>query len=58
MPTSPSKGLDCDPAEQNERQAFLDQLYIKSGRDRKNHPLYSTYTGLYQEWTQQQRDEP
>lgn len=43
----------CDPVEQQERQDFLDTLYRQAGRDRKDHPAYGTYTGLYQEWTQQ-----
>lgn len=42
----------CDPAEQQERQDFLDTLYHQAGRDRKDHPAYGTYTGLYQEWAQ------
>lgn len=40
--------------EQQLRQDLLDDLYLRSGRGRKHHPLYSTYTGLWQEWTQAQ----
>ncbi len=43
----------CDPAEQEARQQFLDELYRAAGRDRKDHPYHSSYTGLYQEWSTQ-----
>ena len=33
-----------------QRQDFLDSLYLQYGRDKKNHPMYSVYTGLYQQW--------
>lgn len=33
-----------------QRQDFLDSLYIQYGRDKKEHPMYSVYTGLYQQW--------
>ena len=42
----------CDPTEQQARQDLLDDLYHRSGRDRKNHPMHALYTGLWQEWTQ------
>ena len=42
---------DCHPVEQQLRQDFLDDLYRRDGRDRKEHPHYSTYTGLFQHWT-------
>jgi len=45
---------DCDPVEQQLRQDLLDDLYRRAGRDRKDHPYYSLYTGLFQEWTQPQ----
>ncbi len=51
--TQPSYHPDCNPVEQLARQELLDDLYRRSGRDRKDHPLHSTYTGLWQEWTQQ-----
>jgi hypothetical protein len=50
--TQPSYHPDCNPVEQLARQELLDDLYRRSGRDRKDHPLHSTYTGLWQEWTQ------
>ncbi len=56
MPTQPSNANPCDPAKQQQRQEFLDALYRQSGRDRRGSNGYSTYTGLYQEWTQQQSD--
>lgn len=45
---------DCDPVEQQLRQDLLDDLYRRAGRDRKDHPYYNLYTGLFQEWTQPQ----
>jgi hypothetical protein len=47
---------NCDPVEQQARQDFLDELYRAAGRDRLEHPDYSLYTGLYQQWTQQQTE--
>jgi len=47
---------NCDPVEQQARQDFLDELYRAAGRDRLEHPDYSLYTGLYQQWTQQQSE--
>jgi hypothetical protein len=26
----------------------LEALYVKDGRDKRDHPMYSLYTGLYQ----------
>lgn len=43
---------ECDPTEQQARQDLLDDLYRRSGRDRKEHPMHALYTGLWQEWTQ------
>lgn len=41
----------CNPVRQQLRQDLLDQLYLKAGRDRKNHPQHATYTGLWMEMT-------
>lgn len=41
---------DCHPLQEQAKVDFLEQLYRSAGRDRKDHPLYSTYTGLYLEW--------
>lgn len=30
------------------RQDALDRLFVEDGRDKKEHPLYALYTGLYQ----------
>ena len=30
------------------RQDALDCLFVEDGRDKKDHPMYSLYTGLYQ----------
>lgn len=43
---------ECNPVEQQVRQDLLDDLYLRSGRDRKGHPMHAVYTGLWQEWTQ------
>lgn len=48
---------ECDPTEQQARQDLLDDLYRRSGRDRKEHPMHALYTGLYQEWTAAQSQE-
>jgi len=55
MTTQPPSPNQCDPTAQLQRQELLEQLYVASGRDRKSHPKHSLYTGLYQEWTQQQQ---
>jgi len=49
--TQPSYHPDCNPVEQQARQDLLEDLYRRSGRDRKDHPMHSLYTGLWQEWT-------
>lgn len=36
--------------EDQQRQDFLDSLYLQYGRDKKDSPMYSVYTGLYQQW--------
>jgi hypothetical protein len=33
------------------RADLLDKLYFWDGRDKKDHPLHSTYTGLYRKYT-------
>lgn len=35
------------------RADFLEKLYFEYGRDKKGHPLHSTYTGLYLEYLDQ-----
>lgn len=54
MTTQPRYMHECNPVEQQERQNLLDELYVASGRDRKNDPNHGTYTGLWREWTAQQ----
>lgn len=34
---------------EEQRQAFLERLYIASGRDKAEHPLHGLYTGLKQD---------
>ena len=41
---------NCHPASELPKVEFLEQLYRAAGRDRKDHPMYGLYTGLYQEW--------
>lgn len=41
--------------EDQRRADFLDSLYLQDGRDAKDHPLHSLYTGLYIQWV---ADEP
>jgi len=33
------------------RADLLDKLYFWDGRDKKDHPLHATYTGLYRKYT-------
>jgi hypothetical protein len=41
---------DCHPSQEQAKYEFLEELYRSAGRDRNEHPLRGTYTGLYQEW--------
>ena len=41
--------------EDQRRADFLDSRYLADGRDSKDHPLHSLYTGLYIQWV---ADEP
>lgn len=50
--TQPRYMAGCNPVEQQARQNLLEDLYRRSGRDRKNHPMHSLYTGLWREWTE------
>lgn len=54
MSTQPSYISECNPVEQQARQDLLDDLYRRSGRADLpyGHPLRSTYTGLWQDYTQ------
>jgi len=42
--------------EDQRRADFLDSLYIQEGRDSKDHPLHSVYTGLYMQWVANEPD--
>ena len=48
---------ECDPIEQQKRSEFLDDLYMKSGRQDKGHEFHSRYTGLYQEYMKSKENE-
>lgn len=41
---------NCHPRTELPKVEFLEQLYRAAGRDRKGHPDYGLYTGLYQNW--------
>ena len=41
---------DCHPSQEQIKYEFLEELYRNAGRNRKEHPLCGTYTGLYQDW--------
>ena len=36
----------CDPRVQQKVQERLDELYVRDGRHRPDHPDHATYTGL------------
>lgn len=48
--TSPSFMPGCNPLLQLARVELLDTLYAYDGRDRSDHPLHHTYTGLWQKY--------
>jgi len=37
---------------QDARQRFLDKLFFLDGRDKPDHPLHNTYTGLYMQYVE------
>ena len=41
--------------EDQRRTDFIDLLYLQDGRFSKEHPLHSLYTGLYEQWVQNER---
>lgn len=45
--------MTCNHIEQQQRQEYLEGLYALDGRDNPAHPLWGTYTGLYQQRMQQ-----
>jgi len=60
MPTQPSYMAECNPVEQQARQDLMEDLYSRSGRADLpyGHPLRSTYTGLWIEYTQTPTTQP
>lgn len=40
-------------AEDEQRVRTLDELYFQDGRDKRDHPMHSTYTGLWQQHQEQ-----
>ncbi len=40
----------CNPLVQLARTELLDALYAYDGRERSDHPLHHTYTGLWQQY--------
>lgn len=60
MPTQPSYMSECNPVEQQARQDLMEDLYRRSNRADLpyGHPLRSTYTGLWIEYTQTSTTQP
>jgi hypothetical protein len=40
--------IGWDTIEEEKRVLFMDHMYKIDGRDKKDHPLHGTYTGLWQ----------
>lgn len=38
----------ADVLRQQARQDELDRLFVEDGRDKKEHPLFALYTGVFQ----------
>jgi hypothetical protein len=49
--TPPPKLNFTKAAAEMARADYLDELFLKDGRDQLSHPLHGTYTGLYQKYT-------
>lgn len=45
---------DCDPIEQNQRQALLESWYQADGRQDREHAMHGLYTGLAKQYRDQQ----
>lgn len=45
---------DCDPIEQNQRQDLLEAWYEADGRHDRSHPQHGLYTGLAEQYRDQQ----
>jgi hypothetical protein len=43
----------CDPRVQQKVQDRLDELYVRDGRYRPDHPFHSTYTGLFAKYAEE-----
>lgn len=48
---------NCNPAEQQARQDQLEAWYALDGRHNHDHPLHGTYTGLAQQYAQQEAEQ-
>ncbi len=44
---------DCDPRVQQKVQERLDELYVRDGRYRPDHPDHATYTGLFNKYAEE-----
>ena len=51
-PMIPSKPGAEDGQAMANRQAWLSELYLYDGRDKRDHPMHGTYTGLAQKYQQ------
>jgi hypothetical protein len=53
--TRPDPLIPCKPGAEdteamNNRVNWLDELYLRDGRDNKDHPQHGTYTGLHMKY--------
>ena len=48
---------DCDPIQQQAIQDRLEAWYALDGRHNHDHPLHGTYTGLAQQYAQQEAEQ-
>ena len=53
--TRPDPLIPCKPGAEdteamNNRVNWLDELYLRDGRDSKDHPQHGTYTGLHMKY--------
>jgi mRNA-degrading endonuclease YafQ of YafQ-DinJ toxin-antitoxin module len=46
--------LDCHPTTENQKIELMERLYFEQGRDKRDHPMHGSYTGLYRQHVQSQ----
>ena len=47
---------EVTPQQNLERTKRLEALYIKDGRDKKDHPMHGLFTGLHQKYNGEKTD--